>query len=184
MFGRTPHAVCQVWLEAARGEDASDRVRPLCDRTSQPTRRGPAGNFRLSGFHSQVCPDAEAGLVHHPSSQRGETRACDPTSDQSEPAKANAPATWRNGPLAATSCAGLAELSCRPQQQSPHRTFRGRGNSYLAESNPPPQSTWSPSLDMGSDATSCQTPSSASPDHSSLSRPTISRPTQGRSRMR
>jgi len=47
-------------------------------------------------------------------------------------------ATWRNGPLAATRCAGLAELPCRPEQQSPHRPLRGRGDSSLAESNPPP----------------------------------------------
>ena len=65
------------------------------------TRRGPAGNFRLSWLHAQVCQDAQAGLVHDPSSLDGQTHACDLAGDQSETAKANAPTTGRNGPLAA-----------------------------------------------------------------------------------
>jgi len=178
------NGVAEVRFEAARRENASDRVRSLCDRTPQTTRRGPAGSFRLSGLHAQVCPDAEAGLVHHPSSFHGETRACDPAGDQSETAKANAPPARRNGSLAATRCARLAELSCRPEQQSPHRPLRGRGDSSLVVGHPPPQPTWSTSLDVGSDATSCETPSPPSAHYPPLSQPTISRSTQGRSRMR
>ncbi len=95
--------------------------------------------------------------------------------DPSETAKANALATWRNGPLAATCCAGLAELSRRPKQQSPHRSLRRRGDSSLAESHPPPQPTWSQSLDVGPDATPCQASSPPSSNYPPISQTTISR---------
>ena len=47
------------------------------------TRRGPAGNVRLSWFHAPVCQDAKARPVHGPSSQCGETYASNFASDQS-----------------------------------------------------------------------------------------------------
>jgi len=85
----------QVWPGASRRQDASDRVRSLCDGATSTTRRGPARNFRFSWLHTPVCQDTEAEQVHDPSIFDGQTHACDLASDQSETAKANAQATWR-----------------------------------------------------------------------------------------
>jgi hypothetical protein len=56
-------------------------------------------------------------------------------SDQSEAANANAPTTWRNGTLVATRRPRVAELSHRPGQQQPYRSFRWRGNSSVVAGN-------------------------------------------------
>ena len=140
--------------------------------------------FDFLGIHAQVRQDTQTWSVRDPSPLRGETHASDIAGDQNEIAKANAPPNRRNGPMAATSCTGMAELSRRPKQLEPHPPLRGRGNSSLVACHSPPQSTWSSSLDMGSDATSCETVSTPSKHRPPLSGQTISRSTQGKSRMR
>ncbi len=71
-------------------------------RSNDEARRseGRPETFDFLGFTHKCAKTRHDRSVHDPSSQRGETNACDIAGDQGEAAKADAPATWRNGPLA------------------------------------------------------------------------------------
>ena len=58
-------AVCQVRLGTAPGENAADRIRALRRRAASETRRRPARDVRLSGFHAHQRQDP-ARRFHDP----------------------------------------------------------------------------------------------------------------------
>jgi len=64
-----------------------------------------------------------------------ETDACEAEGHQREPAQAETPTAWRNGPLAQTSGSWLAWLPCRPEQQSELVPFCRRGHKAVAGDN-------------------------------------------------
>ena len=173
-------------LKLHEGKDASDRVRSLCDRASSATRRGPAGNFRLSGVHAQVCPDTKTWLgslsivIPWPNVC---VRPC-----RRSKLKLRKRMHWSLGETARwlrSVVQGWLNYHAVPFNSIRIRRFVNEVTRQWLRVHSSPQPERSPSLDVGSDAQRLAQLHLPRPRivHPYPQEP-ISRPTQGRSRMR
>ena len=96
----------------------------LTSRAEVFTVTNTAGNFDEGSLRSAIAAGEGRGALHSPAALGGQAHARDAIGDQGETPETDAPAIGRDRPVAEKRGAGVAELSCRPEQQPEDRSLR------------------------------------------------------------
>ena len=117
VLGRDARTAAGVFAVAARGQDASHRVRPLCGSDPRETRPGQAGNLQFSGFHVHLRENTRGTIPRHEEVARRphESQA---QGNQRGAVEDDAPADPRTGETAVAGPLRLARLSCSADEFS------------------------------------------------------------------